>query len=85
MKIPDIFQQHGARNDLIVVSHHELKQTVFPWLQHNGPVAACDCLPEAINLQIRDLQHQIRGGVYVLLPAYQCIESGLQFSECIGA
>ena len=40
--IPDIFQQHGARDDLVFLLQQTFKKAEFPWLQWDRFAGAGD-------------------------------------------
>src|SRR4030081_729485 len=59
---PYLFEQHGARQRLVLAAHHILEQAEFSRQQLNGAVAAlCRTLDE-IELERPDLEFRLEAG-----------------------
>jgi len=54
MIVPDMFEQHGAGDDLALMFHQKLQQFEFTRLKRNFNVTAKGAARQQINFQIRN-------------------------------
>src|SRR5579859_2912537 len=79
MVVPDILQQHGARDYLIRVPHEVLEQLEFARLQRNLAVSARDLARQRIHMQVAD--NERRFVIDALRAPVQGIDAREQLAE----
>src|SRR5262249_8823663 len=79
VKLPYVFEEHGARHDLSRVVHQVLQQPEFLRLHLDTLAAARDRALEAVQLEVSDTQHRLALGDR--RPARERVHAGQELGE----
>src|SRR5271169_2102136 len=62
MNVPDVLEQHRARDHLVSMAHQVFKQAEYPRLQLDQLPATPHCARQQIEFQIKHVQSRLSGG-----------------------